>query len=63
VLVLVPEGTGLRVGQEPAGVLVRDDLAAAPGVEQLARGLQELLGPRVAVALRQEAAAAEVLAG
>ena len=38
-------------------------IAPSPGVEELPGGPQELLGPLVALVLREEAAAAEVLAG
>ncbi|GDY67505.1 hypothetical protein SAV14893_068980 [Streptomyces avermitilis] len=63
VLSLVHEGTGPGVPQEGAGLLVGDDLVAAPGVEEFVRGGEELLGPGVPLALREKAAAAEVLAG
>src|SRR5207253_5007627 len=59
----VDERARLRVLQEDACALVGDDLVAVPGVEEFARGGQELLGARVALVLREEAAAAEVLAG
>jgi hypothetical protein len=51
------------VAQERAARLVGDDLVAVPRVEQLVGGGEELLGPGVALVLRQEAAAPEVLAG
>lgn len=62
-LTLVHKGSGLRVAQEGAGLLVGDDLVPVPGVEEFVRRGQELLGPGVALLLREEAAAAEVLAG
>ena len=59
----VPERAGRGVAEEGAGLLVRDDLVAAPRVEQLGDRGQERAGPVVALVLGQEPAAAEVLAG
>jgi hypothetical protein len=59
----VREPAGDRVGEEHAGFLVGDDLVAVPGVEQFPCGAQERLRPLVPRALRQVAAAPEVLAG
>ena len=61
--VVVLEGAGHRGAQELAAALVRDHLVAVPGVPQLARGAQECPRPLVAVALREVAAAPEVLPG
>ena len=59
----VRKRAGVRIGQEDAGRLVRHDLVAAPGVEELMCRLQECLCPLVALVLRQESAAAKVLSG
>jgi hypothetical protein len=57
------EPPGVRIGEEDTGVGVRHDLVTTPGVEQRPGRGEELLGPQIALVLREEAAAPEILTG
>jgi hypothetical protein len=63
VLVGVAEPPDVGAGEVLAGGLVGDDLVAGPRVEEPEGRVQEVLGPGVALVLREVAAPAEVLTG